>query len=198
MNPGVLFLPLGLYVLLMTLMMAGMSNAVNITDGMDGLAAGVTAIVGVGLLVLCFVAGTESEARNLLVPYVATSGELAVVAAAMVGAALGFLWFNSSPASVFMGDTGSLCLGGLLGYIAVVVRQEFVVLLMSGVLVLEIASVIIQVGYFKATGGKRVFRCAPYHWSLRMGGWPEQKIVARFWILSVLLVAVALASLKLR
>lgn len=196
-NDALWYLPLGAYVVVMTLMMAGMSNAVNITDGMDGLAAGVTAVVGLGLLVLCFLSGAEA-ARDLLVPYVATAEELAIPAAAMVGASLGFLWFNCSPASVFMGDTGSLCLGGLIGYMAVVLRQEVVVLVMAGVFVIEIASVIIQVGYFKLTKGKRVFRCAPYHWHLRMGGLPEQKIVARFWIVSALFVAVALASLKLR
>ncbi len=116
----------------------------------------------------------------------------------MVGAVLGFLWFNCSPASVFMGDTGSLCLGGLLGFLAVVVRQEVVVLIMCGVFVIEIASVMMQVAYYKSTGGKRIFRCSPYHWHLRMGGWPEQKIVARFWLVSILLVAVGLASIKLR
>ncbi|MEO1128998.1 MAG: phospho-N-acetylmuramoyl-pentapeptide-transferase [Planctomycetota bacterium] len=204
-NPNLIFLAMPVYIVIMTLMMAGMSNAVNITDGMDGLASGVTVAVGIGLLVLCFIAGDAGSgagdvgrAHELLVPYVATSDELTVVTAAMLGAVLGFLWFNCSPASVFMGDTGSLCLGGLLGYMATIIRQEFVVLLMAGVFVIEIVSVILQVGYFKATGGKRIFRCAPYHWHLRMGGWQEQKIVARFWILSALLVAVALASLKLR
>ena len=197
-SEGLIYLSRGMYILVMVLMMSGMSNAVNITDGLDGLASGVTAAVALGLMVLCFVAGSETTARQLLVPYVATADELAVVAAAVMGAVLGFLWWNCSPASVFMGDTGSLCLGGLLGYMAVVIRQEIVVLIMCGVFVLEIASVVIQVGYFKSTGGKRVFRCAPFHWHLHMGGWPEQKIVARFWILSVIFVAVALASLKLR
>lgn len=197
-NPGVIYLGLASYVVLTTLMMAGMSNAVNITDGMDGLASGVTAAVGVGLLVLCFIAGSEGDARGLLVPYVATSGELAVVTAALIGAVLAFLWFNCSPATVFMGDTGSLTLGGLLAYIAVVIRQEIVVLIMSGVFVAEIASVMMQVGYFRWTKGKRIFRCAPYHWHLRMGGWQEQKIVTRFWIASLCLVALALTTLKLR
>lgn len=197
-NPDLIYLAAPAYIILMTLMMAGMSNAANITDGMDGLASGVTAAVALGLLVLCFIAGAEKVAQSLLVPYVPSSGELAVVAAAMLGAVLGFLWFNCSPAAVFMGDTGSLCLGGLLGYIAVVIRQEIVLLIMSGVFVLEIASVMLQVGYYRYSGGKRIFRCAPYHWHLRMGGWPEQKIVARFWILSILLSAIALATLKLR
>ena len=197
-NTSVIYLPMIAYMVVMTLMMAGMSNAVNITDGMDGLASGVTVAVGIGILILVFIAGDEQTARSLLVPFVATSGELAVTVSAMIGAVLGFLWFNASPASVFMGDTGSLCLGGLIGYFATVVRQEVVVVLMAGVFIAEILSVVIQVGYFKATGGKRVFRCAPYHWHLRMGGWQEQKIVTRFWLLSILLVAIGLATIKLR
>lgn len=196
--PGLIFLPLGAYALVMVLMMTGMSNAVNITDGMDGLAGGVSAVVAFGLAILCMISGKEDDAQFYLIPYVPTSTELAVVAGAVGGACLGFLWWNCSPASVFMGDTGALCLGGILGYIAVIIRQEFVLLLMSGVFIIEIASVMIQVSYFRATKGKRVFRCAPYHWHLRMGGWPEQRIVARFWILSVILVAVGLASLKMR
>lgn len=192
------------YTLVMTLMMAGMSNAVNITDGMDGLASGIAASVSLGLVVLCFVAGTGSVAQQLLVPYVWRSDELAVLAAAMGGACLGFLWWNCSPAAVFMGDTGSLCLGGLIGYLAVVVRQEFVVLVMCGVFLVEIASVIVQVSYYKATKdkasgqGRRIFRCAPYHWHLHFGGWQEQKIVTRFWIATIVLTAVALGTLKLR
>jgi phospho-N-acetylmuramoyl-pentapeptide-transferase len=198
LNPNVWFLPPLAFVVLMTLMMAGMSNAVNITDGMDGLASGVTVAVGVGVLVLCFIAGSELDARWLLVPYVPASGELAVVVAATIGAAVGFLWFNAAPASVFMGDTGSLCLGGLLGYVAVAIRQEVVVLIMSAVFLIEIGSVVLQVGYFKWTKGRRIFRCAPYHWHLRMGGWPETKIVIRFWVASMVAVALALATLKLR
>lgn len=197
-NPALWYLPVWAYVMIMTLMMAGMSNAVNITDGMDGLASGVTTIVGIGLIVLAFIAGALEDAQFLLLPYVSTAGELTILTAAMVGASLGFLWFNCSPASVFMGDTGSLCLGGLIGYVAVVLRQELVVLVMCGIFVIEIASVVLQVGYYKATKGRRIFRCAPYHWHLRMGGLQEQKIVARFWIISILLVGIALASLKVR
>ncbi|MBN8644099.1 MAG: phospho-N-acetylmuramoyl-pentapeptide-transferase [Planctomycetes bacterium] len=197
-NPSLLYWEIGGYTILMLLMMTGMSNAVNITDGMDGLAGGVSAVVAFGLTILCLIAGSEDLAKFLLVPYVSTAQELAVVTGALAGACLGFLWWNCSPASVFMGDTGSLCLGGLLGYIAVVIRQDFVLLVMSAVFVIEIASVMIQVSYFKWTKGKRVFRCAPYHWHLRMGGWPEQRIVARFWIMSVIAVAVGLATLKLR
>lgn len=196
--PGLIYLGMGSFVLVATLMIAGVSNAVNITDGMDGLAAGIAAIVSLGLCVLALIAGTQSWAQYLLVPYVPGSEELAVVAGAMGGACLGFLWWNCSPAAVFMGDTGSLCLGGLIGYIGVVVRQEILALVMCGVCLLEIGSVVVQVGYFKATKGKRVFRCAPYHHHLHMGGWREQQIVARFWIVSVILVVLALASIKVR
>jgi phospho-N-acetylmuramoyl-pentapeptide-transferase len=198
LGPGVLVLPMGLYVLLTVLMVAGMSNAVNITDGMDGLAAGISAVVALGLVGLTLIAGTRSWAQTLLVPAVAGSGELAILAGAMAGACLGFLWFNCAPAQVFMGDTGSLCLGGLIGYIAVVVRQEIVVLLLCGVFLIEIGSVVIQVAYFKATGGRRVFKCAPYHHHLHLIGWTEQQVVARLWIVTVLLLVAGLASIKLR
>lgn len=198
LGPGVIVLPMGIYVLISVLMIAGMSNAVNITDGMDGLASGISAVVALGLVVLTLIAGQQSWAQTLLVPAVAGSAELAVLAGATAGACLGFLWFNCSPAQVFMGDTGSLCLGGLIGYIAVVVRQEIVVLIMCGVFLLEIASVVIQVGYFKATGGKRVFRCAPYHHHLHLGGWNEQQVVSRLWIISVILLVLGLALLKVR
>lgn len=197
-NTQLLYLGPIAYVAFMTLFMAGMSNAVNITDGMDGLAAGIAAIVGFGLVGLCLLVGSDELAREQLVPYVAESGELAVLAAALAGAVGGFLWFNCSPASVFMGDTGSLLIGGLIGYIAVVIRMEYVVIIMCGVYLWEILTVVIQVGYFKKTGGKRVFRCAPYHHHLHMLGWPEQRVVTRFWIVTVLLTALALASLKVR
>ncbi|MBL8745301.1 MAG: phospho-N-acetylmuramoyl-pentapeptide-transferase [Phycisphaerae bacterium] len=197
-SPHLFYLPMLVYTVITLLMMTGMSNAVNITDGMDGLAGGITVIVTLGLMLLCFIAGFEDAAKFLLVPYIPTSDELAVVCAATVGGCLGFLWWNASPAAVFMGDTGALFLGGLLGYVSVVIRQEIVLLVMSGVFLVEIASVVLQVGYFKATKGKRIFRCAPYHWHLHRGGWQETKIVARFWIVSILLVALALASLKLR
>ncbi len=198
LGPGVVVLPMAVYIVISVLMVAGMSNAVNITDGMDGLASGISAVVALGLVVLTLIAGRQGWAQALLVPSVAGSGELAVLAGATAGACLGFLWFNCSPAQVFMGDTGSLCLGGLIGYIAVVVRQEIVVLLMSGVFLVEIASVVIQVGYFKATKGKRVFRCAPYHHHLHLGGWNEQQVVSRLWIVSVILLVLGLALLKVR
>ncbi|MBL0922665.1 MAG: phospho-N-acetylmuramoyl-pentapeptide-transferase [Phycisphaerales bacterium] len=197
-NDSLIFLSRAPYVILMVLMTAGMSNAVNITDGMDGLATGITAAVATGLIAFCLIAGWETAAQWLLMPHVVGSDELAVVAGAMAGACLGFLWWNCSPASVFMGDTGALSLGGLLGYMAVVVRQEFLALLMSGVFLLEIGSVALQVAYFKSTKGKRIFRCAPYHWHLHMGGWTEQKIVARLWIVTIVLVAVAMVMIKVR
>jgi len=198
LGPGVVVLSMGLYMVVSVLMVAGMSNAVNITDGMDGLASGVSAVVTLGLVVLALIAGTQSWAQTLLVPAVAGSRELAVLAGATGGACLGFLWFNCSPAQVFMGDTGSLCLGGIIGYIAVVVRQEVVVLLMSGVFLLEIGSVVVQVGYFKWTKGRRIFRCAPYHHHLHLGGWTEQQVVSRLWIISVILMVLGLASVKVR
>jgi len=197
-NPHLIYFAKPVFIIWTILFMTGMSNAVNITDGMDGLAGGISAAVSFGLCALALIAGTQPYAQHLLVPYVPGSEELSVVAGAMAGACLGFLWWNCSPAQVFMGDTGSLCLGGLIGYIAIVTRQEAVVLLMSVVFLIEIGSVAMQVGYFKATKGKRIFRCAPYHHHLHMGGWTEQKVVARFWIVSVLLVVAALASLKLR
>jgi phospho-N-acetylmuramoyl-pentapeptide-transferase len=195
---GLLYLPRLVFIAVAVMMIAGMSNAVNITDGMDGLTTGITAVVSVGLLVLVYISGTEQHAQTLLVPYIPGSEEATVLAGAMLGACLGFLWFNCSPAQVFMGDTGSLCLGGLIAYIGIVARQELVVLVMCGVFLLEIGSVVVQVGYFKMSGGKRVFRCAPYHHHLHLGGWTEQKVVVRAWIISILLVVGGIASLKLR
>ncbi|MFO0830900.1 MAG: phospho-N-acetylmuramoyl-pentapeptide-transferase [Phycisphaerales bacterium] len=197
-NPTVIMLAMPIFVVFATLMIAGMSNAVNITDGMDGLAGGISAAVTFGIFVLALVAGDEDAAKYLLIPYLPGSAELAVLAGATAGACLGFLWWNCSPAQVFMGDTGALSLGGVIGYIAVAVRQEFVVLLMCGVFLMEIASVVLQVGFFKATGGRRIFRCAPYHHHLQIGGWAEQQVVTRLWIMSIILVIMALASMKLR
>lgn len=198
LSESLIFLGQGGFVLVTILMMAGMSNAVNITDGMDGLASGITVTVATGLLLLTLLAGNQAAAQELLVPYIYRADELAVVAGAIVGACLGFLWWNCSPAQVFMGDTGSLCLGGLIGYTAVIVRQEVVVLVMCGVFLAEIGSVVLQVGYFRLSGGRRIFRCAPYHHHLHLGAWTEQQVVVRFWIVSVLLVLLALASIKVR
>jgi phospho-N-acetylmuramoyl-pentapeptide-transferase len=186
------------FVIVSILVIAGSSNAVNLTDGMDGLAAGIMSVVGFAFVVLTLIAGEEKWAKFLLVPYIPLSAELGVVSGAIVGSCLGFLWFNCSPAQVFMGDTGSLPLGGLIGYIAVVVRQEFLLLIIGGVFVMEVCSVILQVGYFKFSGGKRIFRCAPIHHHFHLGGWTEQQTVVRFWLISAMLAAFALATIKLR
>jgi phospho-N-acetylmuramoyl-pentapeptide-transferase len=197
-NPALVFLSMPVFIVFGTLMIAGLSNAVNITDGMDGLAAGTSTAVMFGLFVLAMIAGDLGWAQYLYVPYVANAGELSVLCGATAGACLGFLWWNCSPARVFMGDTGALSLGGIIGYVAVVTRQEFLILLMSGVFLAEIGSVVLQVGYFKATGGKRIFKVAPYHHHLHLSGWPEQQVVARLWIVSVILVVLALALIKVR
>ncbi len=197
-SEALLYLPQWAYVLLSIVLIAGVSNAVNITDGMDGLASGVSVVVSLGLLVLALIAGSEQISKYLFVPHIVHADELAVMGGAMAGACLGFLWWNCSPAQVFMGDTGSLALGGLIAYIALVTRQELVVLLMCGVFLFEILSVVLQVGYFRSTGGKRIFRCAPYHHHLHLGGWTEQQVVARLWIVSIILGVIALASLKIR
>lgn len=197
-NPSLIYLGMGAFLVFGVLMIAGMSNAVNIADGMDGLATGVNSAVSIGLMVLALIAGNSQWANWLLVPHVPLSGELAVMVGAMAGASLGFLWYNCSPASVFMGDMGALALGGFVGYVAMVTRQEVVVLFMCGVFLIEIGSVMLQVGYFRLSGGKRIFKVAPLHHHLHLSGWTEQQIVARFWIISVLLVTIGLASIKMR
>jgi phospho-N-acetylmuramoyl-pentapeptide-transferase len=199
---SLIYLPRVLFVIIGMLMIAGMSNAVNITDGMDGLATGITSIVALGLVVLTSIAG-GTLAQTLLVPQITESAELVILAAAMAGACLGFLWWNCSPASVFMGDTGSLALGGIIAYLAVVVRQEILVLIMCGVFLIEIGSVVLQVGWFKYTRirfgqGRRLFKVAPIHHHFHLVGWPEQQVVSRFWIISATLVIAALALIKLR
>ena len=186
------------FVGLTAFVIAGTSNAVNITDGLDGLASGIMAMISFAFMILCLIAGDESDAKSLLLPYIPFSNELAIVAGAMTGACLGFLWFNAHPAEVFMGDTGSLPLGGLIAYIAVVIRQEFLLMIVGGVLVVELMSVVIQVGYFKATGGKRIFRCAPIHHHFHMGGTPENRVVVRMWLTTAALAALAIATIKLR
>lgn len=192
------YLSIPLFVLFATLIITGLSNAVNIADGMDGLAAGTSGIVSIGLVVLALIAGSQSASQYLLVPHIPMGDELAVFAGAMAGACFGFLWWNCSPASVFMGDTGALSLGAMAGYVAVITRQEFVVLAMCGVFLIEAGSVVLQVGYFKYTKGKRVFKVAPYHHHLHLSGWTEQQVVVRFWIVTVLLVVLALVSIKVR
>lgn len=192
------------FVLIAVIVIAGSANAVNLSDGMDGLASGLMVIVAFAFMVLALIAGYEKAdgdfvlAKYLLVPYIRFADELAVVAGAMVGACLGFLWFNCSPAQVFMGDSGSLPLGGLIGFIAVVIRQEFLLLIIGGVFVLEVGSVLMQVGYFKLTRGKRIFKCAPIHHHFHLNGWTEQQVVVRFWLMAVVCVAFALATIKIR
>jgi phospho-N-acetylmuramoyl-pentapeptide-transferase len=193
-----IYLPLGAFVAVTILVMVGSSNAVNLTDGMDGLAAGCMVFVTGVFLVLSWVTGNQNWANFLHLPFVPQAAELAVVCAAMIGACIGFLWFNCLPAQVFMGDTGSLPLGGLIGYIAVVTRQELMLFIAGGVFVMEAVSVVLQIGYFKSTGGKRLFRVAPIHHHFHLGGWAESKVVVRFWLMSILFAAIALATLKLR
>ncbi|PIE00532.1 MAG: phospho-N-acetylmuramoyl-pentapeptide-transferase [Thiothrix nivea] len=180
------------------LVIVGAGNAVNLTDGLDGLAIMPTILVAGGLGVFAYVSGHAVIADYLSVPKVSGAGEVIVFCGAIFGAGLGFLWFNTYPAQVFMGDVGALALGAALGIVAVVVRQEIVLAIMGGVFVLETLSVILQVGYFKATGGKRIFHMAPLHHHYEKKGWPEPKVIVRFWIITVVLVMVGLATLKVR
>jgi phospho-N-acetylmuramoyl-pentapeptide-transferase len=192
-------LPLGAFafVVLTYLMIVGMSNAVNLTDGLDGLAIMPAAMVAGALGIFAWASDNVNLVNYLAIPAVPGAGEVAVFCAAMVGAGLGFLWFNTYPAQVFMGDIGALALGAALGVVAVIVRQELVVLLMGGIFVLETASVILQVGSFKLRG-KRIFRMAPIHHHFELKGWAEPKVIVRFWIISLLLVLAGLATLKVR
>jgi len=185
------------YVTLTYFVIVGSSNAVNMTDGLDGLAILPTVMVGGALGVFAYVAGHTGFANYLSVPYVPGVGELVVFCGALVGAGLGFLWFNTYPAQVFMGDVGALALGAALGIVAVLVRQELVLFIMGGVFVMETVSVILQVGSYKLTG-KRIFRMAPLHHHFELKGWPEPRVIVRFWIITVILVLVGLATLKVR
>lgn len=194
---GLLLSPLA-FMIVTVVVMTGTSNAVNLTDGMDGLASGCVAMAALVFLILTYVVGTEDLARRLLFLHVPRSGELVILCGAILGACLGFLWYNCHPARVFMGDTGSLPLGGLIGYVAVVTRQELMLLIAGGVFVMEALSVMAQVGYFRWTGGRRLFRCAPIHHHFHLGGWSEPQTVVRFWLLSALFSGLALASIKLR
>lgn len=196
-KPGIMLGTMG-FMLVTVLVVTGTSNAVNLTDGMDGLASGCVAICCGVFMLLSYACGTEEAAVKLLIPHVPGAGELAVLSGCMIGSCLGFLWHNCYPAKVFMGDTGSLALGGLVGYIAIVTRQELMLFLVGGVFVLEAVSVILQVGYFKLTGGKRLFRIAPIHHHFHVGGWTETQTVTRFWLLAVVFALFALATVKLR
>jgi phospho-N-acetylmuramoyl-pentapeptide-transferase len=192
--------PLGIlgFVVLTYLVIVGTSNAVNLTDGLDGLAIMPAVMVAGALGIFAYVAGNAVYAKYLILPFIPGAGELTVFCAAMVGAGLGFLWFNAYPAQVFMGDVGALALGAALGTIAVIVRQEIVLFVMGGIFVAETLSVMMQVAYFKATGGKRIFRMAPLHHHFELGGWKETQVVIRFWIVTMMLVLAGLATLKLR
>jgi len=188
---GILFIPLTYVVIV------GASNAVNLTDGLDGLAIMPTVMVAGALGVFAYVAGNVKFSSYLGLPYVAGVGEVVVLCGALVGAGLGFLWFNAYPAQVFMGDVGALALGAVLGVIAVVARQEVVLLIMGGLFVMETVSVILQVASFKLTG-RRIFRMAPLHHHFELKGWPEPRVIVRFWIVTVILVLIGLSSLKIR
>lgn len=191
--------PLGTvgFILLTYFVIVGTSNAVNLTDGLDGLAIMPAVMVGAALGVFAYVAGNAVFSKYLGLPYIAGAGELTVLCGALVGAGLGFLWFNAYPAEVFMGDVGALAIGAALGTIAVIVRQEIVLFIMGGVFVAETLSVMVQVLYFKWTG-KRIFRMAPLHHHYELEGWKESQVVVRFWIITILLVLFGLSTLKLR
>jgi len=192
-------------VALSVLWIVGITNAYNFIDGMDGLAAGCIGIMSAVLVVLCFVTSetmsrtsTVTWASYLLLPHIPQAGELCILYSAIVGAVVGFLWYNCPPAQVFMGDTGSLPLGAAMGYGAMVSRNEILLFIIGGVFMMELFSVIIQVGYFKYSGGKRVFRCAPIHHHFHLAGWSEPQVVVRFWLLAIGFAILALATLKIR
>ena len=191
-NLGPLFIVLGYFVIV------GSSNAVNLTDGLDGLAIMPIVMVAGALGIFAYVSSNTLYAHYLSVPFVPNTGELTIFCSAIVGAGLGFLWYNSYPAQIFMGDVGSLALGAALGIVAIIVRQELVLLIMGGLFVIETLSVIIQVSYFKISGGKRIFRMAPLHHHFELKGWSEPKVIVRFWIITVVFVLCGLATLKLR
>jgi phospho-N-acetylmuramoyl-pentapeptide-transferase len=192
--------PLGVFgfITLSYLVIVGTSNAVNLTDGLDGLAIMPAVMVAGGLAVFAMVLGRVDYSRYLLFPYIPGAAELTVFCGALIGAGLGFLWFNAYPADVFMGDVGALSLGAALGTVAVIVRQEIVLFIMGGVFVAETVSVMLQVLYFKWSGGKRIFRMAPLHHHYELSGWKESQVVVRFWIITMMLVLFGLSTLKLR
>ena len=189
---GVLYIPFVMMVIV------GTANAVNLTDGLDGLAIGPCTIAAATYLVFAYVTGNIKAASYLQLPFISGVGELSIFLGALVGAGLGFLWYNAYPAQVFMGDVGSLSLGGILGTVAVVTKQEMLLLLVGGIFFVEVVSVILQVGFFKFTRGRRIFKMAPIHHHFELKGWPEPKIIVRFWIISIFLAMVAISTLKLR
>jgi len=186
------------YILFAALVIVGTSNAVNLTDGLDGLAIGPVIIASVSYMVFAYVAGHVKFAEYLQLNYVPGSGEMTVFCGALAGAGLGFLWFNTYPAQVFMGDTGSLSVGSALGTVAVITKQEILLALVGGLFVVEALSVIFQVGFFKMTNGRRIFRMAPLHHHFELKGWEEPKVIVRFWIIAVALALISMSTLKLR
>ena len=186
------------YVLFAALVIVGTSNAVNLTDGLDGLAVGPAIIVAATYMIFAYIAGHVRISNYLQINYVAGSGEIAVFCGAIAGAGFGFLWFNTYPAQVFMGDVGSLSLGGALGAVAVITKQEILLAVVGGLFVVEALSVIFQVGFFKMTHGRRIFKMAPLHHHFELKGWPEPKVIVRFWIIAVILALISMSTLKLR
>ncbi|MFP3998419.1 MAG: phospho-N-acetylmuramoyl-pentapeptide-transferase [Desulfobacterales bacterium] len=186
------------YILFAVLVIVGTSNAVNLTDGLDGLAIGPVIIASATYMLFAYVAGNVRIADYLQINYVAGCGEVTILCGAMAGAGLGFLWFNTYPAEVFMGDVGSLPLGAALGSVAVITKHEILMMIVGGVFVIEALSVIVQVGYFKATGGRRIFKMAPLHHHFELKGWAEPKVIVRFWLIAIMLALVAISTLKLR
>ena len=186
------------YIIFVMLVIVGSANAVNITDGLDGLAIGPCTIAAATYLVFAYVVGNFKAADYLQFPFIPGVGELCIFLGSIVGAGLGFLWYNSYPAQIFMGDVGSLALGGVIGTIAVITKQEILLVVVGGVFVAEVISVILQVSFFKVTNGKRIFKMAPIHHHFELKGWAEPKIIVRFWIISIFLAMIAISTLKLR
>ncbi len=186
------------YILFAILVIVGASNAVNLTDGLDGLAIGPVIIAAATYMLFAYVTGHVQIAKYLQINYLAGCGEVTIICGAMAGAGLGFLWYNTHPAEIFMGDVGSLPLGALLGIIAVITKHEFLLVIVGGIFVIEALSVILQVGFFKMTKGQRIFLMAPLHHHFELKGWPESKVIVRFWIIAIILALIAISTLKLR
>jgi phospho-N-acetylmuramoyl-pentapeptide-transferase len=186
------------YIVFAAMVIIATSNAVNLTDGLDGLAIGPFVVASATYMIFAYVAGHSRIAQYLQINYVSGCGEIAIFCGAMAGAGLGFLWFNAYPAQIFMGDVGSLSLGGAIGTVAVITKQEILLVLVGGLFVIETLSVIFQVSFFKMTNGRRIFKMAPLHHHFELKGWPEPKVIVRFWIIAVALALVSMSTLKLR
>lgn len=189
---GWLFIPFAVFIIV------GSANAVNLTDGLDGLAIGPVTIAAGFYMIFCYLAGNIKIAAYLQIPYIRGVGELSIFLGALVGAGVGFLWFNAYPAQLFMGDVGALTLGAVLGTVALATKQEILLAIVGGLFVVEALSVILQVGFFKVSNGKRIFRMAPLHHHFELKGWPEPKVIVRFWIIAIILGLISLSALKLR